>query len=73
MTQYKEYLVFTRLTPWQDWTMAAQADTPETAMLAAQIHRDHYLDDEADVLIAKYQDMNTLLSQNAVVYSEDEG
>lgn len=60
MENYKEYLIFTRLTPWQDWTMAAQADTPESAILAAQIHRDYYLDEESDILIARYQDMDDL-------------
>lgn len=61
MTQgYKEFLVFTRLTPWQDWTMAAQADTIESAILAAKTHRDYYLDEESDVLVARYQDINLL-------------
>jgi len=56
--EYKEFLVFTRLTPWQDWTMAAQADTIESAILAAKTHRDYYLDEEADVLVARYQDID---------------
>ena len=56
---YKNFLIFTRATSWQDWTLAAQADTVP-AMLAAVEAQRLYLDDEAEVLVAQPCDVEAL-------------
>lgn len=64
-TEYRTYLIFTRSNEWQDWTLAAQSDTLESALLAADTQK-LYLDTHADILIAKYLDVSDLINGTTI-------